>query len=44
MRLAVLIYECVKDSINFASSISFDSFIMGDFDDDRDFETQISGV
>lgn len=44
MRLAELAYECVKDSINFASSISFDSFIQGDFDEDRDYETQISGV
>ncbi len=43
MNLANLVFEIVKDAIEIPnSSITFDSFIEGDFDDDRDFSSQIS--
>lgn len=44
MKLAELVYEAVKDSIQFPSGFNFTSFINGDFDDDRDFSEQISFV
>lgn len=42
MKLADLVYEIAKDSIEFKSGFNFEGFIRGDYDDDRDFSTQIS--
>ncbi len=42
MRLAVLAYEIARDAIEVSSGFNFDSFIRGDYDDDRDYKQQIS--
>lgn len=42
MKLANLVYEIVKDAIEFPSGFNFDGFIRGDYDEDRDFSSQIS--
>lgn len=44
MKLARLVYEIVKESIEFPSGMTEDTFIKGNFDDDRDFSAQISSV
>lgn len=42
MKLADLAYEVARDSIEFPSGFNKYGFVRGDFDDDRDFSTQIS--
>ena len=42
MKLARLVYEAIRDAIEFPSGFNYEGFIRGDFDPDRDFSTQIS--
>lgn len=42
MRLAVLAYEIARDAIEVSSGFNFDSFVRGDYDEDRDYKQQIS--
>ena len=44
MRLAELAYECVKDAIGTSEGITFDGFVAGDYDSDREFAMQISSA
>lgn len=44
MKLANLAYETVKDAIEFPSGFNKDGFIRGEYDSDRDFNSQISFV
>ena len=42
MKLGSLVYEVVKDAIEFPSGFNKEGFIRGDYDEDRDFNSQIS--
>ncbi len=42
MKLATLAYEVVRDAIEFPSGFNKDGFVRGDYDEDRDFSSQIS--
>lgn len=42
MKLADLAYEVARDSIEFPSGFNKDGFIGGEYDNDRDFSSQIS--
>lgn len=42
MKLGSLIYEVVRDAIEFPSGFNKIGFIRGDYDNDRDFSSQIS--
>ena len=42
MRLAELVYEIVRESIEIPSSMGIEGFVAGTYDDDRDFSSQIS--
>jgi len=44
MKLALLAFEIVRDSIEFPSGITEEGFIRGDYDNDRDFSAQISSA
>lgn len=42
MKLASLAYEIARDAIEFPSGFNKEGFIRGDYDSDRDFNSQIS--
>ena len=42
MKLGSLVYEIVRDAIEFPSGFNKEGFIRGDYDNDRDFSSQIS--
>lgn len=42
MKLGSLVYEVVRDAIEFPSGFNKNGFIRGDYDEDRDFNSQIS--
>lgn len=42
MKLAKLAYEIAKDAIKFSSGFNFEGFVAGDYDETRDFSSQIS--
>ncbi len=42
MKLASLAYEIARDSIEFPSGFNKEGFVRGDYDHDRDFNSQIS--
>lgn len=42
MKLGNLVYEVVRDAIEFPSGFNKEGFIAGSYDDDRDFSSQIS--
>lgn len=42
MKLGSLVYEIVRDAIEFPSGFNKEGFIRGDYDEDRDFNSQIS--
>ena len=42
MKLASLAYEIARDSIEFPSGFNKEGFVRGDYDRDRDFNSQIS--
>ena len=42
MKLASLAYEIARDSIEFPSGFNKEGFVRGDYDNDRDFSSQIS--
>ena len=44
MKLASLAYEIVRDAIEFPSGFNEIGFVRGDFDEDRNFSSQISFV
>lgn len=44
MKLALLAFEIVRDSIEFPSGITEEGFVRGDYDNDRDFSAQISAA